>query len=209
MMNIIGWLTRTRFVSKNARSPGRTFFGAKAAQIMTNANRQTSEDAAARLAVEKQHCVLELGPGSGWAMRSFAAERPARLVGVEISARFRAELAALDLPMEIEIHDADAVDMSGFLQAGSVDRLLAVNVVYFLHPLGTYADELFRVMAPGGRGILACKFELIRTNNDKVFVNKDAQAVVATFEAAGFTVTRESVDLGSRMKSYTAIHISK
>ena len=38
-MNIIAWLTRTKFVSKNARSPGRTFFGAKAAKIMTNANR--------------------------------------------------------------------------------------------------------------------------------------------------------------------------
>lgn len=208
-MKLLERLSRMRFLSRNARAPGRTFVGAKASQFMTKVNRQTSEDAARRLGVGTNHCVLELGPGSGWGIRALAAAKPKRLVGVEISPRFRAELSAVQLPVKLELFGEDAIDMRAFLSDGAVDRLLAVNVVYFLDPLPAYAAELYRVMATGGQGILACKLDRVQDNHDDVFVNKDQKAIVGTFEDAGFTVSAEAVDLGDPLKNYTAIHIRK
>jgi cyclopropane fatty-acyl-phospholipid synthase-like methyltransferase len=176
---------------------------------MTHGNRVTSEDAASRLEIDEDHCVLEIGPGSGWGMRVLASYKPKRLVGVEISPRFRSELTALEFPMNFELHGDDALDMSGFFLDGSVDRLLAVNVVYFFDPLSAYAIELYRVMARCSRGLIACKMDLIETCNDAVFVNNDIQEISDIFEASGFKVLLEEVDLGSRTNNYTAIHLAK
>lgn len=205
----MGWLLSTRIMGRNLLAPGRGLLGRLASKGMTKSNRQTSEDAAARLGVAPGHTVVELGPGSGWGLRVLAAAKPERLIGVEISPRFRAELTNLDLPVNPEIRGEDAIDMSAFVQAGSVDRLLAVNVVYFLDPLADYAAEMHRVMTAGGRALLACKFHLIQGTHDQVFVNKDKAAIVAVFEAAGFTVSAEDIDLGARAANYTALHLQK
>ncbi len=208
-MNLLGWLARSKFIAKTARAPDRSPFGATASRMMSHINRETSTDAVDRLAVNQGDCVLELGPGSGWGIRAFATRQPRRMIGVEISPRFRAELKALELPIPFDIHGSDAIDMSDFLENDSVDRVLAVNVVYFLNPLDDYVNELYRVMAKDSHGLLACKFDLVRSNHDAVFVNKDARAITNAFEAGGFAVSREQIDLGEEMKSYTAIHFRK
>jgi cyclopropane fatty-acyl-phospholipid synthase-like methyltransferase len=201
-------LLATKIVARNMLAPGGGLLGAIASRMMTRGNRLQSEDAAERLDVDPDHSVLELGPGSGWGMRVLAEGNPKRLVGVEISARFRDELAGMGLSVDHEVHGDDALDMSRFLDDGSVDRMLAVNVAYFLDPLADYAGELFRVMAPGSRGLLACK-AAIKDAHDDVFVNKDLQAIADTFAQAGFRVSREEIDLGDPVASYTAIHLAK
>ena len=209
MKSPFAFLFGTNIVSRNMLAPGDGPLGAIAVRMMTRANRLTSEHAATRLDPNQDHCVLELGPGSGCGLRALASCEPKRLIGVEISARFRQELAALSLPTNLEIHGEDALDMSGFLDTGSVDRLLAVNVVYFLDPLTDYAVELFRVMGPGSRGLLACKSALIQSGHDNVFINKNLQAISKTFENSGFRVSAEDIDLRHPMASYTAIHLAK
>lgn len=99
--------------------------------------------------------------------------------------------------------------MSAIFEAGSVDRLLAVNVVYFLDPLKEYAAELYRIMAPGGRGLLACKFSSIEIGNDAVFINMDQPLIEGAFRAAGFSVTTEEIDLGNPDADYVAVSIEK
>lgn len=205
----MNWLMGTKAVARNLLAPGQGFLGALTVNGMTKNNRRTSEHAAARLGVAADHAVVELGPGSGWGLKVLAAAKPERLIGVEISARFRAELAALDLPVNLEMQADDAVDMSAYAGADSIDRLLAVNVVYFLDPLSDYATEFHRVMAPGGRALLACKTHLIQDTHDDIFVNKDLGAIIATFDVAGFGVTSEEVDLGDPSVNYTALHLEK
>jgi cyclopropane fatty-acyl-phospholipid synthase-like methyltransferase len=179
--------------------------------VMARTNRATAQDAAQRLEVSAGDCVLELGPGSGWAWSEICAARPARLVGVEISARFRHELARLapSLPLRPEIHEHDAIDMSGFLGDASVDRLLAVNVVYFLDPLPAYAAELARVLKPGARGLLAGKFRAVARARSEIFVNSDPGAIIECFTEAGFAVHSEKIELKPAAASYTALHLER
>lgn len=209
MRKLVLWLLGKEAAARNLANPGDGMLGAFFAKKMSQGNRRQSEDAAERLEIGPDHCVLELGPGSGWGFRALAAGRPKRLIGVEVSARLRQELAGLGLSVDHEIRSDDAIDMSGFLADGSVDRLLAVNVVYFLDPLADYAAELFRVMAPGSRGLLACKFDAIKAGNDNVFLNKDQQTVSGIFENAGFGVSSEKIDSGDPLASYTAMHLTK
>jgi hypothetical protein len=108
-----------------------------------------------------------------------------------------------------ELYDLDARDLSSVVASGSIDRVLAVNVVYFLDPLDVYARELYRVMAPKSRGILACKPKSIMTAHNSVFVNKDMNSIMDAFRHQGFTVTKEFVDLGNPIESYVALHINK
>lgn len=137
-----------------------------------------------------------------------AKVKPARLVAVEISEQFRNDLVKLSLPVKLELHGSDARDMSAFLPDDSVDRLLAVNVVYFLDPLPLYVKEIKRVMKPGGRAILACKRTATLGHPD-VFKNKDIKEIVRLFGDAGFTVTTEFFDLGGPALDYTSIDIVK
>jgi SAM-dependent methyltransferase len=127
---------------------------------------------------------------------------------VEVSEQFRNELTKLELPVKLELHGSDAKDMSAFLGNDSVDRLLAVNVLYFLHPLSTYAAELSRVMKPGGRAVLACKRTAMLGHSD-VFKNKDIKEMVRVFKDAGFVVSTEFFDLGGPALDYTSIDIQK
>ena len=81
----------------------------------------------------------------------------------------------------------------------SVDCILAINVVYFLHPLREYLKEMYRVLKPcSGRILLSCK-ESVRdctpaTNkHDTVFHNVDFDHISTLCKEAGFEVTTESV----------------
>ena len=211
LSRLMGAFMSSSVVARNMREPGRGMLGRLARGMMERNNRLSAQDAARRLEIAAGQCVVELGPGSGWAWPEICAAHPARLVGVEVSERFRRELAQLapSLPLDPEIHGVDAVDMSEFLDDGSVDRLLAMNVVYFLNPLPAYAAELARVLKPGARGLLAGKFRAVASAQPEIFVNTDPDVIGECFTAAGFSVRSEEIDLGSPARSYTALHLER
>jgi len=211
LSRLVGAFMNTSIIARNMREPGTGVLGRLARGMMERNNRLSAQDAARRLEISAGHCVLELGPGSGWAWPEIGKANPSRLVGVEISDRFRRELAELapSLPLRPEIHDTDAIDMSGFLDDGAVDRLLAVNVVYFLNPLPAYVAELARVLKPGARGLLAGKFLAVAGAQPEIFVNTDPDAIMACFTEGGFSVESEEIDLGSPARSYTALHLER
>ena len=108
-----------------------------------------------------------------------------------------------------ELYSEDAKDMRSFLRTSSVDKLLAVNVVYFLDPLEDYMHEIARVLKPGGKALFACKFDQIQWMPSPPFINKEAEAVMAAILDSGLEADLQPVDLGDPKFSYSAITITK
>ena len=201
-------LLHTRVVSKNMLAPGEGVIGLITSLIMKKGNRRSSEDAWKRLNVQPGEVALELGAGNGDGLKYVASHHtPKRIVAVEISERFRGILADLDLPL-MEIHGHDARDMSSFLARGSVDKFLAMNVIYFLDPLEVYAREMKRVLRRGrGRGLVGLKPFVIGGGNDDIFRNKNVTLIKRVFEKVGFRVDEERVDMGTELESYIALTV--
>ena len=197
-----------RKLGENLRAPGEGFFGNLAIKMMTKVNRKTSEDAVQRLKIRSGETFLELGPGLGWGLKESLRFEPGRVVGVEISEEFRKALSALDIANKIEVRSEDARDLSACLEDGSVHKLLAVNVVYFLNPLSDYAREIHRVLHPEGIALFACKFDVIRTADKSIFVNTDSEAIEKVLHAHDLSVRTERVDLGHPQMSYTALWVT-
>ena len=102
----MGHLFSFKPLASNMRSPSAGILGHLASAIMQNANELTSIDCARRLGIAPRDVVLEIGPGSGFALKEISSFLPARLVAVEISEKFRRDLTMLQLPIPIEIHGA-------------------------------------------------------------------------------------------------------
>lgn len=204
---VIRYLFTIESFAKNMESPGNGIFGLMATKLMTQANNRSIKDAIRRLEVTKGDHFLEIGAGNGYGLQCAKKCDPGRLVGVEISARFRDIIKSHNIS-GLELFNNDAVDMGIFVPTNSVDAMLAMNVVYFLDPLRMYAVELKRVLKPGtGRGILGVKPKSIETANNEVFRNKSVSDIKKILEEAGLSVEDEFVDLGNPVESYVAIHI--
>lgn len=199
-------LLHTSAVSKNMQAPGDGVIGLITSIIMKKGNRRSSEDAWKRLNIQPGEVILELGAGNGDGMKYVSTQyAPKRIVAVEISERFRSILHDLKLPA-MEIYEHDARDMSSFLRRGSVDKFLAMNVVYFLEPLEAYAREMKRVLRRDkGRGILGCKPSIVAGGNDNIFKNKNITMIKQVFEKVGFKVSEEFVNMGTELESYVAL----
>ena len=128
---------------------------------------------------------------------------------VEISGIFRSQLRALNLGQNVSILDRDASNLKSEIDDNSIDKLLGVNLVYFLTPLNVYLDEFFRIMKPGGMGIFACKFDKIQNFDETVAPNKSEADVVQALLQSGFKATSEFIDLGDINSRYTAIKFYK
>ena len=193
----------------NMRAPSGSAFGWLAMRFMSKVNSPTIEDAVRRLAVADGERVVGLGAGHGVGIRALAASGRSGLDvwAIEISAQFRAMLLETTALPASRVVNADAKAMP-FLKSGSVDKVLAVNVVYFLDPLEVYLAELHRVLRPKtGVVLFAGKFKLV-SRNGAPFVNVELTPVVEAMKQAGFEVCVEEVDLselGDARYSYTAV----
>mmetsp|Transcript_3474 Transcript_3474/g.7542 ORF Transcript_3474/g.7542 Transcript_3474/m.7542 type:complete len:227 (+) Transcript_3474:98-778(+) len=207
-------------LSPQMRAPKEgTLSGWFAMKLMERANQETTRHVVERLQLQPSHTYVELGAGHGSGLRAAVVggtAPPKRVVGVEISDAFRNKLEQVkeeldqtvstsDHSCSIEIFGQDAKDMTSFLADGSVDRMLGVNVVYFLDPLEEYMQEIHRVLAPnGGTVVFGCKFGAIK-DSPYPFVNKEEAPIVEKMEAAGFDVTSNKIDLGNDMYNYVEL----
>lgn len=114
----------------------------------------------------------------------------------------------MDIADKIEVRPEDARDLSASLEEGSVHKLLAVNVIYFLNPLSEYAREIHRILHPEGIALFACKFDVIRTADKSIFVNTESEAIEKVFNANDLSVRTERIDLGHPQMSYTALWVT-
>ena len=203
------FLVHTELMTENMRSPKTIGLSWVARTLMNYSNAQVSIDIVNRMKLKKTDNVLELGVGNGLAIKEIAKISRNNIIGVEISAEFRRNLLKMNLPKNIVILDNDAKDLSNKVSDESIDKLLAINVIYFLKPIEQYILEFKRILKKGGIGYLGCKFESIKNFDIEVAPNKDERAIISTLSNLGFNVSSEFVDLGEDRSRYTFIRFEK
>jgi len=219
-------LSQDSRVAENMRAPEEgTAWGEYAGHVMRLVNKSNVQDAARRLNVGENDFVLEIGPGGhGYSLDVLAprggSEKPfKKLVLNEVSGFFRKQCAKYIQKRglsDVEVCGDDCKDLrSAFPEDHTVDKILAVNVIYFLHPLEEYVKEFSRILRPGsGVGLFALKHVALKKEEDnksEVFKNCDVEKVVQAFEAGGFKVEVEEVCGSGEMllNKYFSIQVAR
>ena len=203
------FLQHTELMTENMRSPKTVGLAWVARTLMNYSNAQVSIDIVNRMKLKKTDNVLELGVGNGLAIKEIAKISRNNIIGVEISAEFRRNLLKMKLPKNIVILENDAKDLSNRVPDGSIDKLLAINVIYFLKPVEQYILEFKRILKKGGIGYLGCKFESIKNFDIEVAPNRDEGAIITQLLNLGFSASSEFIDLGEDRSRYTLIKFEK
>ena len=203
------FLQHTELMTENMRSPKTLGLAWVARTLMNYSNAQVSIDIVNRMKLKKTDHVLELGVGNGLAIKQIAKISGNNIIGIEISAEFRRNLLKMKLPKNIVILENDAKDLSNEIPDGSIDKLLAINVIYFLKPITEYILEFKRILKKGGIGYLGCKFESIKNFDIEVAPNRNEKEIITQLSSVGFKVSSEFVDLGEDRSRYTFIRFEK
>ena len=203
------FLIHTELMTENMRSPKTIGLAWVARTLMNYSNAQVSIDIVSRMKLKKTDNVLELGVGNGLAIKEIAKIIGNKIIGVEISAEFRRNLLKMKLPKNIVILENDAKDLSNRVPDGSIDKLLAINVIYFLKPVEQYILEFKRILKKGGIGYLGCKFESIKNFDIEVAPNRDERAIISQLSNLGFNASSDFIDLGEDRSRYTLIQFEK
>ena len=202
-------LSNTELMTENMRSPKTLGLAWVARTLMNYSNEQVSIDIVNRMKLSEPDHVLELGVGNGLAIKEIAKISGNKIIGVEISPEFRRNLKKMKLPKNIVILGNDAKDLSNEVHDGSVDKLLAINVIYFLKPIKEYILEFKRILKKGGIGYLGCKFESIKNFDVEVAPNRSEREIISQLSKVGFNVSSEFIDLGEDRSRYTLIQFEK
>jgi ubiquinone/menaquinone biosynthesis C-methylase UbiE len=121
--------------------------------LMTVINREPNRLAIEALRIQPEDTVLELGFGPGSAIRTAAKAASRGLVlGVDASPEMLAQAARKNRRAIGEKRVQLRLGTFGALPwlAGSIDKILAVNVAYFFSREGDEVREARRVLKPGG-----------------------------------------------------------
>ena len=202
-------LSNTELMTENMRSPKTLGLAWVARTLMNYSNEQVSIDIVNRMKLSEPDHVLELGVGNGLAIKEIAKISGNKIIGVEISPEFRRNLKKMKLPKNIVILGNDAKDLSNEVHDGSIDKLLAINVIYFLKPIKDYILEFKRILKKGGIGYLGCKFESIKNFDVEVAPNRSEREIISQLSKVGFNVSSEFIDLGEDRSRYTLIQFEK
>ena len=203
------FLQHTEWMTENMRSPKTIGLAWVARTLMNYSNAQVSIDIVNRMDLKKTDHVLELGVGNVLAIKEMAKISENKIIGIEISAEFRKKLLNKQLPKNIVILENDAKDLSNEIPDGSIDKLLAINVIYFLKPIEEYILEFKRILKKGGIGYLGCKFESIKNFDIEVAPNRDERAIISQLSNLGFNASSDFLDLGEDRSRYTLIQFEK
>ena len=202
-------LSNTELMTENMRSPKTLGLAWVARTLMNYSNEQVSIDIVNRMKLREPDHVLELGVGNGLAIKEIAKISGNKIIGVEISPEFRRNLKKMKLPKNIVILGNDAKDLSNEVHDGSIDKLLAINVIYFLKPIKEYIFEFKRILKKGGMGYLGCKFESIKNFDVEVAPNRSEREIISQLSKVGFNVSSDFIDLGEDRSRYTLIQFEK
>ena len=197
---IYSQIKHTKLMTQNMRSPGNGFLGNIAKELMIVFNEFVYNDSIKKLNVKKNDNVIEIGSGNGQGIKKLLNLTSKNIISIEVSDTFRKKLIQKFKNQNVTILSNDAKNLSDIVKDNSFDKLLAVNVVYFLHPIIDYAREFFRILKINGLGVLVCKFEGIKNFDNKVAPNKNLEDIVNAFEKAGFRVKTEFTDWRATQK---------
>ena len=197
----------TRIMAENLRSPNPFFFGFIAKRLMLVGNQKVIEDSVKRLNIKSEDKILEVGSGNGQALIEILKKNPKKIKVIEISPIFRNHLKN-KFGKKIEVYENDAKNLKGIINNSSINKILLINVIYFLNPLELYLNELKRILNKDGTIFIAGKFEAVKTFDDNVFQNKKITELLKVLKKF-FKVSYEFVDLGDLNSRYYAIYLKK
>ncbi|MFY9641098.1 MAG: class I SAM-dependent methyltransferase [Rhodomicrobium sp.] len=122
-------------------------------RVMTVINKEPNRLAIDTLQIEPANKVLELGFGPGSAIRAIAAAATqGRVLGIDRSAEMLAQASrrnrrAIEAGrVELRLGRFDSLPWP----SGTMDKILAVNVVYFFNENADEIREAWRILRPGG-----------------------------------------------------------
>lgn len=120
---------------------------------MDLANRVPMQMAVDLLTPAAAETILDAGCGTGAASEEMLRRAPCSIIAVDQSAtmirRARARLAKIDRGRAVDLHQAKLESLP--CRPGSLDAVLALNILYFCGPDGGMIKALHRVLRPGGR----------------------------------------------------------
>ena len=206
-INLHKFFKNTRIMAENLRSPNTFFFGFIAKRLMLVGNQKVIEDSVKRLNIKTEDKILEIGSGNGQALIEILKKNPKKIKVIEISPIFRNHLKN-KFGKKIEVYENDAKNLKGIINNSSIDKILLINVIYFLNPLELYLKELKRILNKDGTIFIAGKFEAVKTFNNDVFQNKQISDLLKILKKF-FKVSYEFVDLGDLNSRYYAIYLKK
>ena len=206
-INLHKYFKNTRVMAENLRSPNSLFFGFLAKRLMLVGNQKVIEDSVQRLNIKRGDKILEIGSGNGQALIEILKKNPKQIKVIEISPIFRNHLKN-KFGNKIELYENDAKNLKGVINNSSIDKILLINVIYFLNPLYLYLKELKRILNKDGTIFIAGKFEAVKTFDDNVFHNKKITELLKVLKKF-FKVSYEFVDLGDLNSRYYAIYLKK
>src|SRR5581483_5813216 len=175
-------------------------------RLMSVINREPNRLAITALQASPSDSILELGVGSGWALRRLARlDGRGAICGVDQSTEMLT-LASRQLrspPTQVFLAQAKFAALP--FPSDSFDRLLAVNVAYFFDRDGRDLREARRVMRPGGRMVIYVSDRATLAGwpfaGEETHRSYDSDELVDAIRAGGFerseiTVARVKLPLG-------------
>ena len=166
-------LQYTRLMAINMRQPKHFIIANITKRLMHFGNHKMISDSVDRLDVVEGDVVVEIGSGNGQSVTEILKKKPQKIYAIEISDTFLSDLRSNFNDNNIEIVEKDAKNLQGLIRNDSVDKILLINVVYFLNPIEDYLLELKRILKLGGTILITGKFGPASKMDQSVFANTD------------------------------------
>jgi len=151
-----------------------------------------------KMSLAGDETVLDLGCGNGWAVRELAKLLPdGKACGVDISDKMIAEArekSANAANLEFYVASADELPFA----SNSVHHILSVESFYYYPELEPVVNELYRILAPGGK--IWCLVDLYKENKYSMTWPEQLDVPVHAlgepeyreiFEQGGFNITAQ------------------
>lgn len=200
-------IKHTEIMSKNMRKPETVILSHIAKRIMFFANQTVIEDSVTRLGISFHDVVIEIGSGNGQALAEIKKHKPAKIYAVEISKAFRKDLQSRFKGENITIIGNDASDLADVIPDKTVNKIILINVIYFLDPLDTYLEEFKRILKPDGFIFFACRFGPVGGFDPKIFKNTDLEEILPSLKKY-FSVSSKYIDSVEKKSRYHAIQLT-
>lgn len=182
-----------RAINRQAASPS-GWFGRLLGLIWPREHGHLNTEVLDALDLRAGHRVLEVGSGTGHALREAARRAaPGHVVGVDVSelmadlARRLNHAAALRGEVEVRAGDIEALDLNG----ATFDRIFSVNCIYFWRDVDAVLAKLGSALSPGGKLVLAFRpdgDDVPVRFRDPIYRFPRLDVIQAALERVGMTV---------------------
>ena len=179
------------FVSRQLSNP--TGLGGRLIRrAMNRGNASMNEEAGARLGASAGDRVLDVGFGGG-VVFELLLERGVEVAGIDRSAHAVDAVAGSYRPaieagrLHVRRGEVESIPF----EDGAFAGVVTVNTVYFWPDLGVGLAEVFRVLKPGGRIVVAIRDgSVMKRVSREIFTLRTAEEVLGAISAAGFVEGR-------------------